>query len=145
MAWGRGRPTIGGWKGPGHGRRDIRWPRAARTRERLAARGTAGGDRRPCRNRPTAFGLNAAEDAQAKKHKKKGKKKKPYNPSGAYNTCLAEVSLLCGMAGCASREQSPGCAACYADVEACCQQALIAKGADCACINTLPGFVCFGG
>jgi hypothetical protein len=97
----------------------------------------------------TAFGLNGAEEAQAKKHKKKGnkkkKKKKPYKPSAAYNTCLAEVPLLCSMAGCASRDQSPGCGACYADVEVCCQQALISKGADCACINTLPGFFCFGG
>ena len=91
------------------------------------------------------LGLVGVEAGKNGKKKKKRKKKNPYNPSGAYNTCLAEVSLLCGMAGCASREQSPGCAACYADVEACCQQALIAKGAECACINTLPGFVCFGG
>ena len=89
-----------------------------------------------------------SDEAAAKKKKKKKRKKKPPtdDPSADYNACLAyEVSLFCRLAGCASREQSPGCAACFADVETCCAQYLTSQAAFCSCINARPGFFCFSG
>jgi hypothetical protein len=97
---------------------------------------------------PLVSVLPAEASDKAKKHrrqKKRRQKKTVYNASKAYNICLTSVPLMCAAAGCADRNQSPGCASCFSDIEACCQQALISDGAECACINSLPDFFCFSG
>jgi hypothetical protein len=93
---------------------------------------------------PLVSVLRAEASDKAKKRRRR-QKKTVYNASKAHNICLTSVPLTCATAGCADRNQSPGCASCFSDIEVCCQQALISEGADCACINNLPGFFCFSG
>jgi hypothetical protein len=81
-----------------------------------------------------------------RKCKKRARELSRTPPTGlplTYDACLVnEPRRLCAPYGCANRDQSFGCLACFSDVEACCERTLISPQAYCACLDSLVGFCC---